>query len=52
MRSASAKAGRFAFVNLAFDLQEWSGAFGDLGLLPPRPQPSAGEGPEVAAPEG
>ncbi len=52
MRLTSAKAGRFAFAGLIFDLQEWSGAFGDLSLLPPRSQPSAGEGPEVAAPEG
>jgi len=42
MRLASAKAGRFAFARLAFDLQEWSGAFGDLRLLIPI----------VAAPEG
>jgi hypothetical protein len=52
MRPASAKVGRFAFPRLTFDLQEWSGAFGDASLLPPRRQPSAGEGPEVAAPEG
>jgi len=35
MGSASARAERLALPRLAFDLQEWSGAFGDLGLLIP-----------------
>jgi MFS superfamily sulfate permease-like transporter len=35
VRLASAKPARSVFPRLAFDLQEWSGAFGDLGLLIP-----------------
>ncbi|MEE8385112.1 MAG: putative sulfate/molybdate transporter, partial [Dehalococcoidia bacterium] len=35
MRLASAKRARPVFPRLTFDLQEWSGAFGDLGLLIP-----------------
>jgi SulP family sulfate permease len=35
VRLASAKRARPVFPRLTFDLQEWSGAFGDLGLLIP-----------------
>ena len=35
MRLSIRRAGGFAAPRLAFDLQEWSGAFGDLGLLIP-----------------
>jgi len=35
VRLASAKPARSVFPRLTFDLQEWSGAFGDLGLLIP-----------------
>ncbi len=35
MRLASTKRARPVFPRLTFDLQEWSGALGDLGLLIP-----------------